>query len=181
MAFDLFCALLIAGGIVLGFWRGAIRQGLAVAAWPVTFLLAANLSPSLGRWLVSQAPTYSTEYGVMLAFGAVFALLFVAAVIVFEVTGTSMTISRSTTVDSIVGAVLGGLLAVLALIGLIVVLDTYYAVTPAPGNYQIELIGDVYGVSRDSFIAEGLRQTVIPLLGNVLSAILPDHVRAVMR
>jgi membrane protein required for colicin V production len=181
MAFDLFVVLLIAGGVVLGFARGAIRQALALAAWPVTFLLAANLSPSLGRWLVSQAPTYSTEYGVMLAFGAVFTLLFVAAVIIFEVTGTSMTISRNTTIDSLVGAVFGALLAGLTVISIIVVLDSYYAVTDVPGNYHIELLGDVFSVSRESFIAEALRDSVIPLLGDLLAVLLPDNVRAVMR
>lgn len=181
MAFDLFIVLLVAGAIVLGFVRGSIRQALALAAWPVTFLLAANLSPSLGRWLVSQAPTYSTEYGVMLAFGAVFALLFVAAVLIFQVTGSTMTISRNTTIDSLVGAVLGALLAGLTVIAIIVVLDSYYAVTAAPGNYHIELLGEIYSVSRESIIAEALRETVIPLLGDLLAVLLPDNVRAVMR
>jgi uncharacterized membrane protein required for colicin V production len=102
-------------------------------------------------------------------------------VIIFEVTGTSMTISRNTTIDSLVGAVLGALLAGLTVISIIVVLDSYYAVTDVPGNYHIELLGDVFSVSRESIIAEALRDGVIPLLGDLLAVLLPDNVRAVMR
>ncbi len=179
MVIDLVIILLVGGGFLLGFVRNAIRQMLAIAAWFVTFLLAAQLSAPVGRWLAAQATAYSTEYATMLSFGGLFVLLFGAAVILFEVSGTTMTLTRHALLDSWLGGVLGVILALLTVLAGLVILDSYHAVPEAP-SAQIQFFGDVYQATRQSVIAEVVRGTLGAFLGPVLAPLLPDHVRAVM-
>jgi uncharacterized membrane protein required for colicin V production len=179
MAVDLVVALLLAGGFLLGFVRGAIRQLVALGAWLAMFLLAAHVSTPVGRWLVGQAPGYSFDYGIMLSFGALFVLPFAVALVVIEATGTTVTLTRHVLFDNILGGVLGVILVVLTLSSVLVVLDTYYTL-PEPAGDQIAIIGDLYRVTQESISAEILRGSLIPFIGGVLNALLPDHVRAVM-
>jgi uncharacterized membrane protein required for colicin V production len=179
MAVDLIVALLLAGGFLLGFVRGAIRQLVACGACLVLFLLAAHLSTPVGRWLAGQSPVYTTDYAVMLSFGAMFVVGLAIALVVIEVTGTTVTLTRHVLFDNILGAVLGVVLVVLTLSFVLVVLDTYYTLPEQSGD-TIAIIGDLYRVTLGSISAEFLRDNLIPVMGGVLSALLPDHVRAVM-
>ncbi len=44
---------------------------LAIGAWAVAFLLAANLRESLGRYLASQWTNFAVDYVYLLAFGII--------------------------------------------------------------------------------------------------------------
>jgi uncharacterized membrane protein required for colicin V production len=180
MAIDLFIILLLVGGFLLGFFRGAVRQLTSIGAWLISFLLAAHLAAPLGGWLVEQAPSYSLEYASFLAFGAVFALLLTAGALIFQVAGTNVALTRHVPLDSVVGGVLGTTLLLLVATSLVIILDSYFGVIGSPGTAEFQLLRNAHQATEGSTIANVLRQTLVPLLGTLLGPILPVEVRAVM-
>jgi len=76
-AVDLVLLLVLAAAALLGFFQGVIRSLLAIGAWAVSFLLAANLRDPVGRYLASQWTSLSADYVYMLAFGSVAIVLLV--------------------------------------------------------------------------------------------------------
>ena len=177
MAVDLVVILLLAGGFLLGFFRGAIRQLTSIGAWLICFLLGAHLAPVVGRWLVGQAPTYSFQYGQLLSFGAIFIILLTAALILFQVVGTTMTLTRHELLDNVLGGLLGATLVLLIATSLVVILDSYYTLPVLPATAELPVLREAWLASESSAIANGLRASLIPLLGAVLGPILPSELR----
>lgn len=180
MGLDLIIVLLLAGGFVLGFFRGAMRQLSSIGAWLISFLLAAHLAAPMGRWLAEQAPTYSVEYSTFLSFGAIFLLLITAGALLFQVAGSNVSLTRNELVDDVIGGVLGALLVLLVVAALVVVLDSYFSLADQPLTAEFQLLRETYNVSLDSAIANTLRNSLIPLIGTLLNPILPHELRAVM-
>ena len=180
MGLDLVIILLLAGGFMLGFYRGAVRQLTSIGAWLVAFLLAAHLAGLAGRLLVEQAPTYSAEYATFLSFGALFVLLLGAGALVFQVYGANVALTRRELLDNIIGGLSGTLLVILVVAGLLVVLDSYFVQPTPPTSAEFGVLRDTYVLTLDSAIANSMRQTLIPLLGGVLGPILPADLRTVM-
>jgi len=180
MGLDLVIILLLAGGFMLGFYRGAVRQLTSIGAWLVAFLLAAHLSGPAGRLLVEQAPTYSVQYATFLSFGTLFVLLLGAGALVFQVYGANVALTRRELLDNIIGGLSGTLLVILVIAGLLVVLDSYFAQPAPPTSAEFGVLRDAYALTLDSAIANSMRQTLIPLLGGVLGPILPADLRTVM-
>ena len=180
MGLDLVIILLLAGGFMLGFYRGAVRQLTSIGALLVAFLLAAHLAGPVGRWLAEQAPTYSLEYASFLSFGALFALLLSAGALVFQFYGANVALTRRELLDNIIGGLAGTLLVVLVVAGLVVVLDSYFALAATPSSAEFGILRDTHALTLDSAIANSMRATLIPLLGGLLGPILPADLRTVM-
>ena len=173
MAVDLVLILLIAGGFVVGFFRGAIRQLTSIGALLVSFLLAAYLAGPLGGWLHDQAPTYSISYSTFLAFGASFVLLVTAGALLFQVAGADMAISRNALLDDVVGGLLGGVLVVLVLSSLLIILDNYFVRIGTSPTTEFQFLREAHAATTDSTVANGLRSTVAALMLGLLGPILP--------
>jgi uncharacterized membrane protein required for colicin V production len=180
MAIDLFIILLLVGGFLLGFFRGAVRQLTSIGAWLISFLLAAHLSGPLGGLLVEQAPSYSPEYARFLTFGAAFVLLLVAGALIFQVAGTNVALTRHVPLDSMIGGALGTTLLLLVVTSLLIIFDSYFAVIGSAGTAEFRVLRDAHQATGESTIGNLLRQTVVPLLGTLLGPVLPAELRAVM-
>ncbi|CAN5785347.1 hypothetical protein BH24CHL6_BH24CHL6_04460 [soil metagenome] len=180
MAIDLFLIMLLAGGFLLGFFRGAVRQLTSIGAWLISFLLAAHLAGPLGGWLVEQAPSYSHEYASFLAFGSGFVLLLTAGALLFQVAGANVALTRHEPLDGVIGGLLGMLLLLLVATSLVVILDSYFRMSGSPGTAEFQVLRDAHQATEGSTIANVLRQTFVPLLGGLLGPILPAELRAVM-
>jgi membrane protein required for colicin V production len=174
---DLVLILLLAGGFLLGFFRGSVRQLLSIGAWLVTFLLAAHLGQFVGRLLFEG---FTSDYAVMVGFGLVFTVLFVGSVVVFQLSGQAISLSRHELLDDLVGGLLGMALVLLAAASVLVILDTFYARPDLPAGPQIALLATLFNELEQSAIATGLRDSLIPLLGMLLRPLLPPYVAVVM-
>lgn len=180
MVADLLLVLLLAGGFLLGFLRGSVRQLLSIAAWFVAFLLSAHLAAPLGNWLHAELPEFSFSYTFMLSFGLLFLLLFGLAFALIQLTGASLTLTRHEVLDELVGALFGIVVVVLIVTAALVILDTYYGLDEASAGDTIGWLGDIRALLDGSAIVAALRTTVIPLLGQMLAPLLPPDVRTVM-
>jgi uncharacterized membrane protein required for colicin V production len=180
---DVIIVLLLGGAFLLGFFQGVIRSLLAIAAWFVAFVLAANLRGPVGDWLSGQWLQYTPAYNAMVAFGVVALVIFVTAVIVIQVgTRGVATFSRYPLLDDVIGGLLGIVLAVLLLAALIVVLASFYAAGPTSGGIEnTEWTAGLHRTLQDSAIGRLVRDSLVPGLGAVLSVLLPEDIRNVMR
>ena len=70
---DLVLLALTALSIVLGFWRGVIRESFAVLAWVLGFPMASHFAPDVRRWLdlADTSPALSYMLAWLLVFMAV--------------------------------------------------------------------------------------------------------------
>jgi uncharacterized membrane protein required for colicin V production len=177
---ELLVLLLLAGGFVLGFFRGVVRQVLALAAWLGTFLVAAYLRLPLGDWLARSSSQFSFDYAQMLAFATVFLALFLGALALIEFGGAGSALTRHPLLDDAVGGITGLLLAIVVVASLLVALDTYFLVHPAVEPGEVGWLREIHDDLSASALAEPLRSLVIRPLGYLLGPILPSDIRLVM-
>lgn len=180
MEMDLFLVALIAGGFLLGFVRGVMRQLIALAAWVVSFIAAAQLQRPLAGWLVEQEAQYSLQYGDMLAFGAVFVLVFGIAFVVIEVYGNVSDLTTHAALDEVLGGILAAGVVLLTIAALIVTLNIYYGLESAGPTAQISILADAHRLFEGSTLAGWLNDSLIPGIGSLFGILLPESVRQVM-
>jgi uncharacterized membrane protein required for colicin V production len=177
---DVLLLLLLTGGFILGFFRGVLRQLLALGGWLFAFVAAIYLRLPVGDWLDRSSSQFDFEYAQMLAFTAIFLALFVAALLLFELGGSGLSLVRHPLLDDAFGGVVGVLLAALTAASLIVILDSYFVSRPVPVAGELSWLRDIHdGLSR-SALAEPLRDWVIRPLGVLLGPLLPSELRVVM-
>jgi membrane protein required for colicin V production len=180
MEMDLFLVVLLAGGFLVGFLRGVMRQLIALAAWVVCFVVAAQLQRPVANWYVEQDPQYSLQYIDMLAFGVIFILLFGIALVVIEVAGNVSDLTTHPALDEVLGGILAAGVVLLAIASVIVILNTYYSLESPSPTAQVGILTDVHGLFERSAIAGWLSDSLIPGLGSLLGLVLPEGVRRVM-
>lgn len=107
---------------------------LAIGAWAVAFLLAANLRESLGRYLASQWTNFAVDYVYLLAFGIIAIVTFVVLLVLIRAgTRGPKGVSSIPFVDALLAGSLGVVLGVLIMTATSVILATFYGPT-APGE-----------------------------------------------
>ena len=181
-AVDLILIVLLAGAFLLGLFQGSIRIFMALGAWVVSFVAAAHLRDPVGAWLNSQWRDVAPEYGEMIAFGFIFLLLFVASLLLIQ--GGYRRAPRLTNtplVDELIGGVGGLVIGLLVIAATVVALDFFYADGRTLGQREVGWIADLNQALSTSALADGLRASVIPVLGTLLGPLLPSAVTAVMR
>jgi len=177
---DIVLLFVLAISFLLGFFQGAIRMVLGLLAWLISFLLAANLRDPLGDFFGRYWTVLPSGYSQMIAFGLAFIVLFVIANILIQVRYKRMVLhSRVTVLDEIVGGLFGLLLALLLIATAVIVLDSFYARGGAAGSNDIDWIGQTYRNLTNSAIANGLRNSLIPVIVGILGPMLPVEVREV--
>lgn len=180
METDLVLVVLVAGGFLLGFLRGVMRQLIALAAWVVCFVVAAQLMRPVANWYVEQDPQYSLQYVDMLAFGVIFLVLFGIALVVIEVVGNVSDLTTHHALDEVLGGILASGVVLLTIASSIVILNTYYGLDSPGPTAQIGILTDLQGLLERSAIAGWLSDSLIPGLGSLLGLVLPEDVRKVM-
>lgn len=177
MLADIVIIVLLILFALIGFFRGALRQLIALGAWLVAFVVAAQGRGILGNWMRAQEPDFSVEYANMLGFLVTFVILLVAALAIIELSGRTVTLSNRAIIEAGVGGAALVLFGVLAIAGVLFVLDTYYAL-PAPGfTAEVDLVRQLHTALGESRIGTALHDTLVPLVQSLLGPLLPPDVR----
>lgn len=179
MEVDVVLLVLLAAGFLLGILRGALRQLIVIGAFLVTFVAAAYLRTVVGDWILANAHDYSRDYADMLAFMGTFLVLFALAVLVIEVGGKTIHLSQRVAVDEILGGFLMLGATLLAIAGLVIALDSYYAVNPVIGASELDMVRELHAALGRSAIVRFMHDALIPGLMAVLGPVLPADIRAV--
>lgn len=178
MEADIALVIYFAAAFLLGVLRGALRQLIAIGAFLVSFVLAAYLRGPVGDWLGAQASQYSRGHIEMLGFLLAFVVLFGLAVVVIEVGGRTIQLSKRAAVDEVLGGFLALGAAVLSIGALLIIFDTYYAASPPPGEAEVGFVRDLYLAFERSAIARSLHGSLVPGLVALLGPLLPAELRA---
>jgi uncharacterized membrane protein required for colicin V production len=173
---DIAIVVLLLLFLLIGFFRGALRQLLALGAWFVAFVLAAQARNFMAEWLTGQEPDFSLQYANMLSFLVGFVILFGAALAIIELSGRTITISNRAFVEEAVGGLALLVVGVLTVSGVIFILATYYA-APGPFTADVDLVRQLNTALGDSKIAGALRDTVVVWMQSLLGPLLPPDVR----
>ena len=176
MLADVAIVILLVALALIGFFRGALRQLLALGAWLVALVVAAQTRNVLADWMIAQEPDFSRQYANMLAFLIGFLILLIAALAIIELSGRTITLSHRAIVEEFGGSALLLLVGVLAISGVLFALDTYYAV-PTGFTAEVDLVRQVHAALGESRIATALHDTLVPLVQSLLGPLLPPDVR----
>jgi uncharacterized membrane protein required for colicin V production len=180
---DIYLLVLIVAALVVGFFWGATRSLLLLAAWLAAFLAAAHLRLNLGSYLAQQWTDYPASFSSMAAFGIIYVGVLVAApVAIIMTTKGSTRISANQALDDLAGAVLAAFAAILGIAGLIVVMSMFYG-RPEPiisSQGGPEWTASLYESLINSAIGSSIADRLIPLLEVVLKPVLPYEVWEVM-
>jgi uncharacterized membrane protein required for colicin V production len=173
---DIAIIVLLIAFVLVGFFRGAIRQLLALAASVVAFIVAAYGRGFLADFLRAQEPDFSVQYAHMLGFLVAFLILGLAALAIIELSGRTVSLSNRPLVEEFLGGVALLLVGVVALTGVLFILDTYYA-APIGFTAVVDLVSQLHTALRESHIATALHDTLVPLVQSLLGPLLPPDVR----
>jgi uncharacterized membrane protein required for colicin V production len=181
---DIYLLVIIVASLVVGFFWGAARSLMLLAAWLLAFVGGAYLKLELGSYLASRWPNYSPAFADMAAFGVIFVGILIAApVVILATTKGNQNVTRIQALDDIVGAVFAAFVAILAIAGVIIVLSMFYGreeVIFASPRSSPQWTANLYSSLVDSTIGAAIQEQLIPLLGSILGPILPPGVREVM-
>jgi len=179
---DIFLLVIIVSTLVVGFFWGAVRSILLLAAWVLAFLAGAHLKTNLGAYLAREWGHFSATYNDMAAFGIIFVGLLIAApIIIIASTRGNQRVSRYQVLDDLTGGLFAVFVAVLGIAGVLIVLATFYGtgttVVDAEGGPQ--WTATLYQSLLLSSIGSGVNDHIVPIIGTVFGPLLPSDVREV--
>lgn len=180
---DIFLTVIIVSTLVVGFFWGAMRSLMLLAAWVLAFVAGAYLKLELGSYLARQWPNFEASWSEMAAFGIIYlGLLLAAPFIIIVTTKANQQVTRFQVLDDAVGALFAVFVAVLGVAGLMIVLATFY---DASGTFVDASGGPAWSASLyqsllASNIGHGINEQVVPLIDFVLGPLLPPDVREAM-
>ena len=163
---------------VLGFAQGTIRRLIGIASILFSFLLAANLTAALGKFLGENWRQFSPQYGGMIGFLSIFIVTAVAfAVLAQGFYKPQPLFARARFVDELLGGFLGVIQAGLILMCFIVILDSFFHATGIPSDPdELPYLRDVYGALNGSAIVGVFRETVIPAFMTIFAFFVPTAI-----
>jgi uncharacterized membrane protein required for colicin V production len=179
---DLLLALFIAG-YVTGGWRTGLLRRLAGLAFIALGLIAgAYLRVPVGGVLAGTFTEIPPEYAEMVGYAVVFAVLVTSLNLIAGPILSRATVggfSRMT--DRTLGAVLGGVEAVLIISAAIVILDTYFGTAGSIGEVPgLGILTTVSEALDQSKIGQFLIKTTVPLVLALLGPLLPQDIGSVV-
>ena len=177
--FDLLVVLFLGGMFVLGFIQGTIRRVLGLASMLFSFLLAANLRDSLGNFLAGEWNQFPDEYAVMIGFGTVFVAATIAFTLVIQGFYHHQPLfEKANFVDEVMGGLLGILQGVFLIGFIIIILDSFFAITTIPeSGSELPFLRGFHEFLDNSTTAEILRSRLIPGFYNVFGILIPDDLK----
>jgi uncharacterized membrane protein required for colicin V production len=173
---DIAIVVLLIGFLLVGLFRGALRQLLALGATLVAFVVAAHGRHFLGEYMRAQEPDFSVQYASMLGFLVTFLILLIAVLAIIELSGRTVTLSNRAMVEEVVGGVALLLVGIFAITGVLYALDTYFA-APSGFTAEVDLVRQLRTALGESRIATVLHDTLVPLVQSLLGPLLPADVR----
>ena len=178
--FDLLVIFLCFGMFVLGFAQGTIRRVLGLASMLFSFLFAANLRDPVGGYLAQNWNQFPDEYAIMLGF----LIVFVAATIAFTLViqgfyHRQALFKKATFADELIGGFLGIVQALLLVLAVIVILDSFFTDGRIPkSDAELPWLRSLFETYDTSVTAEIFRSRIIPGFMNVFGLLVPDDLKA---
>ncbi len=171
---DLAVLLALFAFLVLGVAQGAIRRILGITSIVLAFLMAANLRDLVGDNLAQNWHQFDPGYNRLLAFVIVFVVGSVASSILIQGFYKRTEINANhPIVDDLVGGLLGLIQGVLLLIMVVIILNSY--ILPSPHSGDVSQLRDAQDlIVRQSHIAAGIRDVIVPPVVHILSLVLPS-------
>lgn len=171
--------LLFIGGYVKGGWStGFVRRLAGLGFMVLAFVLGAYLRQPVGNLIAAFIPQIAPEYAEMVGYSIAFTVILVGGNIV-----TGPVLSRvavngvSRKLDQSLGAVFGGIEAVLIISAAIVILDTYFGTAGALGQQAgLGFLKDISQALDSSTIGQFLIHTTVPFVLAVLGPLLPKDI-----
>lgn len=173
-----FIAGFVFGGWRLGFLRGLIGLGFMVAAFVIGAYFRYPVGAIASRFFKGIPPDYANLVGYAIAFPVVLAALHLVGALFL---GRVRVGGLAKEVDSALGAVLGGVEAVLILSAAIVILDAYFGTSSSIGaevapGFLKELTKALHG----SETVHLLRGTTVPVVLAILGPLLPKDLTTLL-
>ena len=179
MLADVAIIVFLVGCLLIGVFRGALRQLIALGAWLVALVVAAQGRGFVADWLRAQEPDFSEQYAGMLGLLIGFAILLLAALTIIEFSGRTITISSRPIIEEIVGGGVLVFVGLLAVTGLLIALGTYYLSEPRDGfTAEVDLVSRLFVALSESTIGRVLHDTLMPAVQTLLGPLLPADVRS---
>ncbi|MGZ6313230.1 MAG: CvpA family protein [Candidatus Limnocylindrales bacterium] len=177
---DLLLLLFIGGYVYGGFRTGLVHQVISLGLLALAFVVGAYLRGPLNVFVAPLLKGIPTEYGEMVAYGIAFSAIFlVANLIVLRIFKHVPVRGVSAALDRVLGAILGGVVAVLVISAGIAIIDTYYKnpefLGPA-ANTGMGFLKSIYDSLEVSTIAGILRATTVPVMLTILGPVIPRNV-----
>ena len=171
--------LLFIGGYVKGGWStGFVRRLAGLGFMVLAFVLGAYLRQPVGNLIAGLIPQMPPEYAEMVGYSIAFTVILVGGNI-----ATGPVLSRvavngvSRKLDQSLGAVFGGIEAVLIISAVIVILDTYFGTAGALGQQAgLDFLKDISQALDSSTIGQFLIHTTVPFVLAVLGPLLPKDI-----
>jgi hypothetical protein len=175
---DIFLLVIIIASLLIGFFWGAARSLMFLAAWFVAFIVGAYLQLQGGTWLARQWENFDPLFNQAAAFGIIYlGFLLLAPIVIVVGTSGDQRLSRSQVLDDAVGAVFAAFVAVLGIAGVMIVLSTYYADREVAQIAAPEWVTNLYRSLEASGTGRSINERLIPLIAAILGPLLPPHVR----
>ena len=179
---DLFLVLFIAG-YVFGGWRtGLLRRLAGLAFIAIGLITGAYLRVPVGALVAGFFKEVPPEYADMVGYAVTFVVIVTALNLVSGPILSRATVGGfSQVTDRSLGAVIGGVEAVLIISAAIVILDTYFGTTgPLAGVPGLGILTSVSEALDESAIGQFLIGTTVPLVLTILGPLLPKDVTSVI-
>lgn len=163
---------------VLGFAQGTIRRLIGIASILFSFLVAANLSGSLGHFLGANWTQFSPQYAQMIGF----LIMFIGGAVILAVLAQGFykpqpLFRKARFVDELLGGILGVIQAGLILLCVVVILDTFFYASGIPSSpNELRFLRDLYDALNNSHIVAFFRESIIPVFMTVFAFFVPTTV-----
>ena len=179
---DLILLGFIAGFVRGGWSTGFLRRLVGLGYMALSFVVGAYLRQPVGDLLLKVFPQIPPQYAEMVGYSVSFTVLVAALNLLTGPILKKVAVSGvSRKMDQALGAVLGGVEAVLLISAAIVILDTYFGTLGSlfqdPGLGFLKTLNDAL---HDSTIGQFLIKTTVPFVLAVLGPLLPKDVSSVV-
>jgi uncharacterized membrane protein required for colicin V production len=166
------------GGFIAGGWRtGFVKRLAGIGFLALSFVLGAYLREPIGA-LLAGIFNVPEAYAEMVGYAIASTALTVAFHVILNPALSKVAVSGVTKeMDKALGAILGGVEAVLILSVVIVILDTYFGPNGNLGGTPgLGFLKDLAKAIDGTTTAELLRRTTIPFVLTILGPLLPKDV-----
>lgn len=179
---DLLLALFIAGYVVGGWRTGLLRRLAGLVFIAIALIAGAYLRVPVGTIVTGFFTDVPPEYGDMVGYAVTFLVIVTALNLVSGPVLSRVTVGGfSQMTDRTLGAVLGGVEAVLIISAAIVILDTYFgSAGPLAGVPGLGVLTSVSDSLDASSIGKFLTKTTVPLVLTLLGPLLPEDITSVV-
>jgi uncharacterized membrane protein required for colicin V production len=172
----------IVGYIYAGFRSGFLKRLLGIIFLVISFLVTAYLRYPIGAIASTFFPQIPSDYanlvGAAICFPAVLALLHITSAAALRRVNVHGLVAEGT--DKILGAILGGVEAVLILSVGIIILDTYFGTGSNLGpEFHSGLLKSFTQAVNGSETVKILRDTTVPIVLAVLGPFLPKDISSI--